>query len=188
MQTHAHTRICGHTRTTAKNTPPCCTWAHAHRRALTLQLFCFHSNTVKRQLDAHTHSHTHTRAVHRVIISPAVGSSLGFIMWKQCPRSVSLRTMTWWSEVSEGRGSVPAERLLLMDDNKPSVRMERRTLKPPSFMSPCHLNCLARLTHWGSVTQARDNPTVMDTLAASASSAERRSDSSTDGSRKLYWW
>lgn len=25
-------------------------------------------------------------------------------MWMQCPWSVSLRTMTWWSEVSEGNG------------------------------------------------------------------------------------
>lgn len=119
------------------------------------------------------HTHTHTRCT-QGDYKPGCGQlSFGFIMWKQCPRSVSLWTMTWWSEVSEGRGFVPAERLLLMEDNKPSVRMERRTLKPPSFMLPCHLNCLARLTHWGSVTQARDNPAVMDMLTASASAAER---------------
>lgn len=87
-----------------------------------------------------THTHTNTQTVHRVIISRAVGSSLGFIMWKQSPWSVSLWTMTWWSEVLEGWGFVPAEWLLLMDDNK----LERSTLKLLSFTCAASLCWLAR--------------------------------------------
>lgn len=145
--THAHTwmqtRTHGHTLTHWKKHTPMLHFKRTHSWALMLKLFCFHSYTMKRQtrcMYTHRHTHTNTQTVHRVIISRAVGSSLDFIMRKQSPWSVSLWTMTWWSEVLEGWVFVPAEWLLLMEDNK----LERSTLKLLSFTCAASLCLLAR--------------------------------------------
>lgn len=166
-----HTLTCGYT---LAETHPHAALKHTYSWALTQKALLFFTQTLwKKTRWMYAQTRTHTCTVHRVIISRAVGSSLGFIMWKQRPWSVSLWTMTWWSEVSEGRGYVPAEWLLLIEDNKlhPSGRIGAHQSRR---LSCNHATCTASFcsSHCSLQMYATDKSVTMDILTTLASSAE----------------
>lgn len=161
FRAHGHST---QTKTKKKNTPPF--WAHTKMsiNAKALTLHCKNKGT--------TRMYTHTHTVHRVIISRAVGSFLGFIMWKPGPWSVSLWTMTWWSEVLEGWGFVPAEWLLLMEDNKQSL----------SGWSGEHIN--AAVSHVGPLPEL---PRSLGRLGDTCQRQTCRNGYVSNSSQSIYW-